>query len=180
MHIVYLHQAGSNNPLGVDGIGDKVPFHIYYTLKDLVGFRVMLWALIFVCLLKPGLFLEPENFNPADPLVTPVHIQPEWYFLFAYAILRSIPNKAGGVLALVCSVFVLLVPPILSCRYLGCLRIRINPINQFLFWFFVGTFGILRWIGVCPVEDPYIGIGQLFTLFYFVFFFLFPLVIVCW
>lgn len=114
VHMVFLHRAGGNNPLGIEGHGDKVPFHPYYTSKDLVGFRLMGWALAYVCLLQPDLFVEPENYIPANSLVTPIHIQPEWYFLFAYAILRSIPNKRGGVLALVCSVLVLLVLPVIA------------------------------------------------------------------
>lgn len=179
-HIVFLHEAGSNNPLGVEGDGDKVPFHIYYSIKDLFGFRVMIWALLYVCLLNPDIFLESENFNPANPLVTPVHIQPEWYFLFAYAILRSIPNKGGGVLALVLSVAALMLLPALRARYGGCLSCGINPISQFLFWRFAGVFGVLTWIGTCPVEVPYVKIGQLFTFLYFRFFFLYPIRIELW
>lgn len=133
VHIVVLHDAGSNNPLGLEGMGDKVPFHIYYSMKDVFGFRVMVGALLFVCLLSPDIFLESENFNPANPLVTPVHIQPEWYFLFAYAILRSIPNKGGGVLALVLSVAGLLLLPLLTSNCRGCLSSRINPLNQIIF-----------------------------------------------
>lgn len=110
-HIIFLHGAGRNNPLGVEIKGDKVPFHVYYTVKDVFGFIVLLWCLAYVCLLNPDLFLDAENFNPADPLSTPVHIQPEWYFLFAYAILRSIPNKTGGVVALIGSVLAPMVLP---------------------------------------------------------------------
>lgn len=143
VHMVYLHQVGGNNPLGIEGHGDKVPFHPYYTSKDLVGFRLIRWALAFVCLLQPDLFTEPENYIPANPLITPAHIQPEWYFLFAYAILRSIPNKSGGVLALVLSVLVLLVLPVAAWGYMGCLRRRFNLLNQVVFWFFVRVFGVL-------------------------------------
>lgn len=180
IHIVFLHEAGSNNPLGVEGDSDKVPFHIYYSMKDLVGFRVIIWILLYVCLLDPDLFLESENFNPANPLSTPVHIQPEWYFLFAYAILRSIPNKGGGVLALVCSIFVLLLLPVFRSSYIGCLRSGINPVRQVAFWMFVGVFGVLTWIGTCPVEYPYVEIGQLFTFLYFGFFFFYPIRMTLW
>merc|ERR1711976_1079606 len=100
-HLLFLHQTGSNNPLGFTSNFDKVPFHPYFSSKDLFGFGVMLMALVLLSLLNPLLLGDPENFIPANPLVTPVHIQPEWYFLFAYAILRSIPNKLGGVIALV-------------------------------------------------------------------------------
>lgn len=143
VHIIFLHEAGSNNPLGVEGDGDKVPFHIYYSIKDVFGFSVILWGLVYVCLLRPDIFLECENFIPANPLSTPVHIQPEWYFLFAYAILRSIPNKGGGVLALVLSVVGLMLLPALRFSYMGCLRRRINPVRQAMFWGFVGVFGVL-------------------------------------
>lgn len=143
VHVIFLHEGGSNNPLGIEGDGDKVPFHIYFSLKDLVGFGLVFWLLIYICLLDPDIFLESENFNLANPLSTPVHIQPEWYFLFAYAILRSIPNKGGGVLALVCSVIGLILFPFLAAGYLGCLSRGINPIRQILFWSFVGVFGVL-------------------------------------
>jgi ubiquinol-cytochrome c reductase cytochrome b subunit len=96
IHLLFLHQTGSGNPLGVERDVDKLPFHPYFTIKDLVGFLLVLISLIIISLVDPYLLGDPENFNPANPLVTPVHIQPEWYFLFAYAILRSIPNKLGG------------------------------------------------------------------------------------
>nr|YP_010688216.1 cytochrome b [Pillucina pisidium (Dunker, 1860)]WBR65410.1 cytochrome b [Pillucina pisidium (Dunker, 1860)] len=175
VHIVMLHDAGSNNPLGLEGMGDKVPFHIYYSLKDVFGFSVMMCALLFICLLMPDIFLESENFNPANPLVTPVHIQPEWYFLFAYAILRSIPNKGGGVLALVLSVIGLMILPLLSFGYNGCLSVSMSPLNQAMFWGFVGIFVLLTWIGMCPVEAPYTLIGQMCTFLYFLFLMMYPL-----
>lgn len=133
IHIVYLHRSGGRNPLGIDAEGDMIPFHPYYTSQDLLGFRMMSWALAYVCLLHPHLFSQPDNLIPANPLVTPRHIQPEWYFLFAYAILRSIPDKTGGVLALVCSILVLLTLPIRAWGYMGCMSRCINPINQLLF-----------------------------------------------
>ena len=129
-----------------------------------------------MCLLQPDLFAEPENFNPANPLVTPAHIQPEWYFLFAYAILRSIPNKTGGVVALVCSVLVLLTLPVTAINYYGCLSRRVNPINQMVFWYFVSVFGMLTWLGRCPVEEPFVRMGLLYTKLYFRFFAVYPLV----
>nr|WBO27057.1 cytochrome b [Loripes orbiculatus] len=175
VHIVVLHDAGSNNPLGLEGMGDKVPFHIYYSMKDVFGFSVMVGALLFVCLLSPDIFLESENFNPANPLVTPVHIQPEWYFLFAYAILRSIPNKGGGVLALVLSVAGLLLLPLLTLNCSGCLSSSMNPLNQIMFWGFVGVFLILTWIGMCPVESPFTMIGQISTFLYFLFLIVYPI-----
>lgn len=141
LHLLFLHETGSNNPLGLNRDGDKVPFHFYHTVKDLVGFLVLLFFLILLVFFDPFLLGDPENFIPANPLVTPVHIQPEWYFLFAYAILRSIPNKLGGVVALAMSVVILFVVPLFHsgksrsfCFY---------PLNQILFWCFVGILFIL-------------------------------------
>jgi len=111
IHLLFLHQTGSNNPLGISSDSDKIPFHPFFTFKDIVGFLVILSALILLTLLNPYLFGDCENFIPANPLVTPVHIQPEWYFLYAYAILRSIPNKLGGVAALVASIAILFILP---------------------------------------------------------------------
>nr|QHD18697.1 cytochrome b [Epitonium scalare] len=173
LHLLFLHETGSNNPLGLSSDSEKVPFHPYYSFKDLVGFLVVVMMLVFLALFSPQLLGDPENFIPANPLVTPVHIQPEWYFLFAYAILRSIPNKLGGVLGLAGSVVILFIVPVL---HLGKWRsMSFYPGNQILFWLFVGIFLILTWIGACPVEAPYEGIGQFFTVFYFMYFLLSPI-----
>lgn len=107
VHIFFLHETGSRNPLGVNSDAEAVPFHRFYTLKDLVGVVVIVRLLMVVCLSHADLFSDPINYNPADPLKTPTHIQPEWYFLFAYAILRRIPNKLGGVIGLGLSVAIL-------------------------------------------------------------------------
>merc|ERR1712053_1400 len=111
VHLLFLHQTGSSNPLGVSRNLDKSPFHPYFSIKDVFGFVVFFSLMRAVCFLFPWDIGDPENFIPANPMVTPVHIQPEWYFLFAYAILRSIPSKLGGVLALVLSVLILAVIP---------------------------------------------------------------------
>nr|YP_010131057.1 cytochrome b [Haliotis ovina]QPZ53798.1 cytochrome b [Haliotis ovina]QRV62312.1 cytochrome b [Haliotis ovina]UFI48612.1 cytochrome b [Haliotis ovina]UFI48620.1 cytochrome b [Haliotis ovina] len=178
LHLLFLHETGSNNPLGLNSDGDKVPFHFYHTVKDLVGFLVLLFFLMLLVFFDPFLLGDPENFIPANPLVTPVHIQPEWYFLFAYAILRSIPNKLGGVVALAMSVVILFVVPLFHsgksrsfCFY---------PVNQILFWCFVGVLFILTWIGACPVEPPYEGIGRVFTVVYFVYYLVSPLAQMMW
>lgn len=178
IHLLFLHQTGSNNPLGVKRDIDKIPFHPYFTIKDLFGFLVILIALVSLTLLSPNLLGDPENFSPANPMVTPVHIQPEWYFLFAYAILRSIPNKLGGVVALLLSILILAIIPFWhksNFRGLG-----FYPMNKFLFWFIVGTVFILTWIGAKPVEDPYVLVGQVFTVIYFGYFLLSPLVLKLW
>nr|YP_010349892.1 cytochrome b [Monodonta labio]UOH96734.1 cytochrome b [Monodonta labio] len=178
LHLLFLHESGSNNPLGLNSDSDKVPFHSYYSFKDLVGFLVLLFLLSLLVLFSPFLLGDPENFIPANPLVTPVHIQPEWYFLFAYAILRSIPNKLGGVVALAMSVVILFVVPI---THLAKGRsMAFYPANQVLFWGLVGVLGILTWIGACPVEAPYEGIGRVFTVVYFLYYLVNPLVQLGW
>nr|ABD19277.1 cytochrome b [Daphnia pulex] len=178
IHLLFLHQTGSNNPLGLKSDSDKIPFHPYFTIKDLVGFLFMLSFLIILTLLAPNLLGDPENFSPANPLVTPVHIQPEWYFLFAYAILRSIPNKLGGVLALLLSILILAIMPIWHKSEMKGLEFY--PFNKFLFWSLIGTVFILTWIGAKPVEDPYVLVGQLFTAIYFSYFILAPLTLKIW
>nr|AEN95039.1 cytochrome b [Campostoma ornatum] len=159
LHLLFLHETGSNNPAGLNSDADKISFHPYFSYKDLLGFVLMLLALTSLSLFSPTLLGDPENFTPANPLVTPPHIQPEWYFLFAYAILRSIPNKLGGVLALLFSILVLLVVPILHTSKQRGLTFR--PVTQFLFWTLVADMVILTWIGGMPVEHPYIIIGQI-------------------
>lgn len=178
VHIVFLHQLGASNPLGISSQVDKVPFHPYFTYKDIVGFIVIIWALLILSLLFPFALIDPDNFIPANPMVTPKHIQPEWYFLFAYAILRSIPNKALGVIALVLSVAALITFPFThKSKFKG---LTFYPINQWLFWFFISLVIQLTWIGARPVEEPYILTGQILTFLYFSFYIINPLIIRWW
>nr|YP_009127070.1 cytochrome b [Anodonta arcaeformis]AHJ59885.1 cytochrome b [Anodonta arcaeformis] len=173
IHLLFLHETGSNNPLGISSNVNLIPFHVYYTVKDVAGFVVLLILLILVCLFVPNLLADPENYIPANPLSTPVHIQPEWYFLFAYAILRSIPNKLGGVIALLMSILMLIFMPML--HYNTMRSNSFYPVSQILFWLFLGIFLILTWIGKQPVEDPFIWIGQTFSTLYFLYFLLSPI-----
>nr|AHG53386.1 cytochrome b [Drosophila santomea]AHG53464.1 cytochrome b [Drosophila yakuba]AHG53581.1 cytochrome b [Drosophila yakuba] len=178
IHLLFLHQTGSNNPIGLNSNIDKIPFHPYFTFKDIVGFIVMIFILISLVLISPNLLGDPDNFIPANPLVTPAHIQPEWYFLFAYAILRSIPNKLGGVIALVLSIAILMILPFYNLsKFRG---IQFYPINQILFWSMLVTVILLTWIGARPVEEPYVLIGQILTVIYFLYYLINPLVTKWW
>nr|AQM40185.1 cytochrome b [Diestramima tibetensis] len=178
IHLLFLHQTGSNNPLGINSDTDKIPFHPYFTFKDIVGFIIMLFLLTILTLMNPYLLGDPDNFIPANPLVTPVHIQPEWYFLFAYAILRSIPNKLGGVIALVMSIAILLIMPLMNKNSFR--GMQFYPINQFLFWCMTVIVILLTWIGARPVEDPYIITGQILTVLYFLYYIINPITFNLW
>nr|YP_009255960.1 cytochrome b [Mierspenaeopsis hardwickii]ANF05017.1 cytochrome b [Mierspenaeopsis hardwickii] len=178
VHILFIHQVGANNPLGINSNVDKIPFHPYFTFKDIAGFIIMLMGLVMLTLLNPYLLGDPDNFIPANPLVTPAHIQPEWYFLFAYAILRSIPNKLGGVIALVMSILILLILPFTHVAKFRSLTFY--PFNQILFWSLVATVLLLTWIGARPVEDPYVLTGQILTVMYFSFYIINPLTLMLW
>nr|YP_010491876.1 cytochrome b [Ontholestes orientalis]UWM92662.1 cytochrome b [Ontholestes orientalis] len=178
IHLLFLHQTGSNNPLGINSNIDKIPFHPYFSFKDLFGFIVMIFMLVLLTLTNPYLLGDPDNFVPANPLVTPVHIQPEWYFLFAYAILRSIPNKLGGVIALVMSIAILLFMPFINKKKIQ--STQFYPINKILFWTMLTTVILLTWIGARPVEDPYIITGQILTVTYFFYYLINPLTAKIW
>nr|AIY61787.1 cytochrome b [Astalotermes sp. TB-2014]QXT44048.1 cytochrome b [Acidnotermes sp. CAM048] len=177
IHLLFLHQTGSNNPLGLNKNTDKIPFHPYFTVKDILGFVVMLMALTVLALKEPYMLSDPDNFTPANPLVTPVHIQPEWYFLFAYAILRSIPNKLGGVIALAMSIAILFIMPTFKSKFRGT---QFYPINQVMFWIMTNTVILLTWIGARPVEEPYILTGQILTTLYFLYYMMSPMTTKLW
>nr|AAP20679.1 cytochrome b [Cyclanorbis senegalensis] len=165
VHLLFLHETGSNNPIGLNSNTDKVPFHPYFSYKDILGLLMALTILLTITLFSPNLLSDPNNFSPANPLSTPTHIKPEWYFLFAYAILRSVPNKLGGVLALLLSILVLFMLPMLHTSKQRTMTFR--PMTQTLFWCFVANIIILTWIGDQPVENPFTTIGQLSSIIYF-------------
>nr|YP_010443159.1 cytochrome b [Propithecus deckenii]UTE83006.1 cytochrome b [Propithecus deckenii] len=165
VHLLFLHETGSNNPLGIPSNPDKIPFHPYYTIKDLLGLMLLILPLMTLVFFSPDLLGDPDNYTPANPLSTPPHIKPEWYFLFAYAILRSIPNKLGGVLALIFSILILAIIPLLQTAKQQSMMFR--PLSQCLFWILVADLFTLTWIGGQPVEHPFITIGQAASILYF-------------
>nr|UHA55344.1 cytochrome b [Dimorphopteryx sp. 1 GYN-2021] len=178
IHLLFLHQTGSNNPLGTNSNLDKMPFHPYFTYKDIIGFILMIFLLTLLVLISPNFLGDPDNFIPANSLITPPHIKPEWYFLFAYAILRSIPNLLGGVIALVMSILILLILPIFHMKNFKSLSFY--PINQIKFWILVVNFILLTWIGMSPIESPYMMIGQILTITYFSYFIINPFITKLW
>nr|WMV00281.1 cytochrome b [Kikihia paxillulae] len=178
IHLLYLHTTGSNNPLGINSNNDKVPFHPYFSIKDIMSLFFLMIIFFMLVMLEPYMLGDPDNFIPANPLVTPKHIQPEWYFLFAYAILRSIPNKLGGVIALFMSIFILMFVPLLNnSNFMG---LNNYPINQIMFWYMVMILILLTWIGARPVELPYINFGMFLTLMYFSYFIIDPMIKSIW
>lgn len=178
LHLIFLHNTGSNNPIGINRNYYKIPFHIYFTIKDICGFIILIIIILILRLINPFLLRDPENFIPANPILTPPHIQPEWYFLFAYSILRSIPNKLGGVIALIISIFILifLIIPLNNIS----INIKFYPINQIIFWIFVNIFILLTWLGAQPIETPFNVISQFLTIIYFLFYLLNSIIIIIW
>nr|YP_009654756.1 cytochrome b [Caystrus obscurus]QCI09311.1 cytochrome b [Caystrus obscurus] len=177
IHLLFLHQTGSNNPLGLNSNYDKSPFHPYFSVKDMMGMILMLLFFSLLILLEPRLLGDAENFIPANPLVTPVHIQPEWYFLFAYAILRSIPNKLGGVMAMILSILIILMPMVNKNKFQSN---SFYPLSKSMFWSMITIIILLTWIGARPAEEPYILTGQVLTIMYFIYFIINPMTLMTW
>lgn len=173
IHLFFLHITGSNNPLGINRNIKKISFNPFFRIKDLIGFIFLFIILIFIVSFYPYILGDRDNFILANPLVTPEHIQPEWYFLFAYAILRSIPSKLGGVIALLISIIILFIIPILNIRKIK--RNQFYPIRKFIFWILIFTIILLTWIGIRPVEEPFIIVGQILSLIYFSIYFINPI-----
>ena len=175
VHLSLLHTAGSNNPLGINKNIDTVSFYPYFYVKDLLAFFVLLTFFSFFVFFFPNYLGHADNYIPANPLVTPAHIVPEWYFLPFYAILRSIPDKLGGVVAMVAAILILLLLPVINTSEIRSSKFR--PLYGMAYWFLVSDFLILGWIGQQPVETPYLEVGMIATAFYFLFFLvLFPLI----
>ncbi len=168
IHLALLHKDGSNNPLGVNGAIDTVSFYPYFYVKDLFSFLILVLVFSFFVYFYPNMLGHPDNYIPANPMVTPAHIVPEWYFLPFYAILRSIPDKLGGVAAMGGAIVILLLVPFINTSEIRSPEFR--PIYSVVFWILVADFCILGWIGQKPVEDPYVLVGALATIFYFLFF----------
>nr|QYJ56384.1 cytochrome b [Sacculina sp. 'Beibu Gulf'] len=168
LHIIILHDMGSNNPLGFNNKTDKIRFHPYFMYKDFLGFIFYFMFLVLLFSLLPVYFGDSENFIMANPMVTPPHIKPEWYYLFAYAILRSIPSKLGGVLALMMSIIIIIVLPFLDTSEFSSLKFYFW--GQFTFWLMVMSFFMLTWLGGELIETPYVYLSKMYTMIYFSFF----------
>nr|YP_009106939.1 cytochrome b [Ichthyomyzon fossor]AIT96674.1 cytochrome b [Ichthyomyzon fossor] len=170
IHIMFLHQTGSSNPMGINSNLDKIQFHPYFSFKDILGFVMLLSILFMISLMAPNMLGEPDNFIFANPLSTPPHIKPEWYFLFAYAILRSIPNKLGGVLALVMAILILLIIPLTHTSKQRGMQFR--PLAQTMFWILIANLTLLTWLGGEPAEYPFTTMTQIASTVYFLIFIL--------
>nr|ALO76388.1 cytochrome b [Rhagophthalminae sp. GENSP01] len=172
MHMMLLHEKGSNNPMGTNSNLDKISFHPFFSIKDLMGFMISISILMITILIKPYMFMDSENFMPANPMLTPNHIQPEWYFLYSYAILRSIPNKLGGILALIMSIMILFIMPLYSKKMKSN---SFYPLNKIMFWMFIVTVLMLTWLGMQSVKEPFIFTSQIMSTMYFLFFLTLPI-----
>nr|QIC54440.1 cytochrome b [Crangonyx forbesi] len=178
VHITMLHQTGSSNPTGLNSNPDKILFNKYFSIKDLAGLSFVIFFYLYVTLIAPLITGDNDNFVPANPLTTPTHIQPEWYFLFAYAILRSIPSKLGGILALTGSILILFLPPLFNAPLMKSKAFY--PLAKMLFWLLTMNLILLSWLGARPVEAPFLSLSQIFTAAYFINFVLNPLTSYLW
>jgi len=167
-HMMALHVHGSNNPNGVSSNGDRYAMHPYFTFKDLVTIFLFFLVLSIIVFFYPNLLGHSDNYIPANPMSTPASIVPEWYLLPYYAILRSIPNKLLGVIAMFGSLLILLILPLTDISRIRGSQFR--PAMKLAFWLFVVNFIILIWIGSMHPEEPYLTIGQIATIFYFLYF----------
>jgi len=168
VHLILLHLPGSSNPQGCTNSFDKVPFYPYLYVKDLFGLLLLFIVFSYFVFFNPNVLGHPDNYIEANAMVTPAHIVPEWYFLPFYAILRSIPNKLGGVLCMVAAIVILYLLPYLNTA--SVVNTSYRYYFQYFYWFLIFDVCLLGWLGACPVEVPFISLGQLGTLYYFSFF----------
>jgi ubiquinol-cytochrome c reductase cytochrome b subunit len=170
LHVAALHITGSNNPLGIEPKGpqDTIPFHPYYTVKDTVGIIVYLMVFAFLVFFMPNYLGHPDNYIPANPLSTPAHIVPEWYFLPYYAILRAVPDKLGGVVLMFASILVWFLLPWLDTSKVRSMKFR--PVARLFLILWVFAFFVLMYCGAMPAEQPYVLISQIATAYYFAYF----------
>nr|YP_009541975.1 cytochrome b [Synarthrophyton chejuense]AYR06645.1 cytochrome b [Synarthrophyton chejuense] len=168
IHIAILHQDGSGNPLGIESSIDKINMYPYFIIKDILGVVIFFIFFSYFIFFYPNTLGHPDNYIEANPMVTPAHIVPEWYFLPFYAILRSIPHKLGGVIAMVSAIIILALLPWLNSAEVRSSRFR--PLYRFFYYTIISCCLILGWIGGMPVEEPYILIGQIASIYYFLYF----------
>jgi len=168
LHLILLHQHGSNNPLGISSVVDRIPFYPYFYVKDLFGFLVFVWVFSLFVIYAPNYLGHPDNYIEANPLVTPAHIVPEWYYLPFYAILRTVPDKLGGVLLMVIAIVILAVLPLVDTSAFRSNYFK--PLNIWLFWYFFADSLVLGWIGQEIVESPFIETAYFVTSSYFLYF----------
>nr|WQF70185.1 cytochrome b [Apis cerana] len=169
LHLFALHLTGSSNPLGSNYNNYKISFHPYFSIKDLLGFYIILFIFMMINFQYPYYLGDPDNFKIANPMNTPTHIKPEWYFLFAYSILRAIPNKLGGVIGLVMSILILYITILYNNKLMNN---KFNLFNKIYYWMFINNFIMLTWLGKQLIEYPFIYINMFFTTTYFLYFFL--------
>lgn len=162
-HLILIHKTGSSNPLGVETNKDKIKFFPFFIIKDTGPLLVITITLLVVLSLRPNILGDVENFTPASSEVTPTHIQPEWYFLFAYAILRAIPSKLGGVAAIVMAILILAKPVTSKLS----INRKFSPTKKIIYWIFVASALVLTWVGASPVEEPFSILGKIATIAYF-------------
>uniref|UniRef100_A0A5Q0RZ74 Cytochrome b n=1 Tax=Ptilonyssus chloris TaxID=2652178 RepID=A0A5Q0RZ74_9ACAR len=170
IHIMMLHEKGSSNPLGNNPNMDKINFHPYFTWKDLLMLMFILYMMMYITLIEPNLTMDPNNWIEANMMITPIHIQPEWYFLFAYAILRSIPNKLGGIIMMLMAIMLVMMLPTYNYNMYKYNMYYIS--EKLMFWLFISSFLMLTYLGSCPIEMPFIKMNIIFSMMYFMFFLL--------
>nr|QDH82247.1 cytochrome b [Parapolybia varia] len=168
IHLTYLHKTGSTNPLGLNSNLNKIIFHKFFLIKDSITFLLLMLILILLILQYPYILGDPDNFIKANSMITPIHIKPEWYFLFAYAILRAIPNKLGGVIALMMSILILMILPFTFKP--KKIKMNFNLFNKMYFWILTSNFFMLTWLGGQEIKSPFIELSQIYSMLYFLYF----------